>query len=127
MSVLCLVEPDAAGTVASASLRALSLAGGLAAGEGSAAGQLAALVFGAVDQLPLDVLGGAGVTDVYVVPPDHLDGYAPRAWAKVLAGLTDHAAAAAVVAAATDRGSEVMAWLGAITGKPVAANCLSVL
>jgi electron transfer flavoprotein alpha subunit len=32
----------------------------------------------------------------------------------------------AVVAAATDRGSEVLAHLGAITGLPVAANCVSV-
>jgi electron transfer flavoprotein alpha subunit len=154
MSVLCLVEPDAAGTVAGASLRALALARGLAAAELAAAelaaaeadgqvvpsglpapGQLAAVMFGAVDQLPLDALGGAGVTDVYAVAPDHLDGYAPRAWASVLAGLTaqvsanqasaNQAGANVVVAAATERGSEVMAWLGATTGKPVAANCLS--
>jgi electron transfer flavoprotein alpha subunit len=31
-----------------------------------------------------------------------------------------------VLAAATDRGSEVLAHLGAITGEPVAANCVSV-
>jgi electron transfer flavoprotein alpha subunit len=126
MSVLCLAELDAAGTVAGTSLRALALARGLAAAApGAGAGQLAAVVFGAADRLPLDALGAAGVTDVYAVPPDHLDGYAPRAWARVLAGLTDHTGAAAVAAAATDRGSEVMAYLGAITGQPVAANCLS--
>jgi electron transfer flavoprotein alpha subunit len=34
-------------------------------------------------------------------------------------------AVAAVVAAATDRGSEVLAHLGAMTGLPVAANCVS--
>jgi electron transfer flavoprotein alpha subunit len=126
MSVLCLVEtdvPDAgdAAEVASASLRALALARGLAAGTG----QLAAVVFGAPDRLPLGALGAAGVTDVHAVPPDHLDGYAPRAWASALAGLTAEIGPAAVVAAATDRGSEVMAYLGAITGKPVVANCLS--
>jgi electron transfer flavoprotein alpha subunit len=33
--------------------------------------------------------------------------------------------ASAVVAAGTDRGAEVMAHLGAITGLPVAANCVS--
>jgi electron transfer flavoprotein alpha subunit len=140
MSVLCLVELDTTGSVASASLRALALARELAAADPatpatpaapatSAAhagtGQLAAVVFGAADMLPLDVLGGAGVTDVYAVPPDRLDGYAPRAWARVLGELVAGAAATAVVAAATDRGSEVMAYLGAITGKPVAANCLS--
>ncbi len=31
-----------------------------------------------------------------------------------------------MLAAATDRGSEVMAYLGAITGQPVAANCLEI-
>jgi len=141
MSVLCLLEQDAAGAVDAASLRALSLARGLAATEAATpatgagpatpaghagTGQLAAVVFGDPDRLPLTALGGAGVTDVYAVPPSHLDGYAPRAWASVLAGLTAQAGATAVMAAATDRGSEVMAYLGAITGQPVAANCLSV-
>jgi electron transfer flavoprotein alpha subunit len=32
-----------------------------------------------------------------------------------------------VLAAATDRGSEVLAYLGAITGQPVAANCLEIV
>jgi len=128
MSVLCLVESDpsdtaAAAEIASASLRALALARGLAAAE---SGQVTGVLFGAADRLPLDALGAAGVTDVYAVPPDHLDGYAPRAWASVLAGLAAETSATAVVAAATDRGSEVMAHLGAITGNPVAANCLSV-
>ncbi len=142
MTVLCLVELDAGGTVAAASLRGLSLARAHASattgdpadsappptipsGPSGPSGQLAAAVFGAVDQLPLGTLGGAGVSDVCAVPPQYLDGYAPRAWARVLAELTARHNATAVVAAATDRGSEVMAWLGAITGKPVAANCLS--
>jgi len=122
MSVLCLTELDATGSVASTSLRALALARGLAA---AGTGQLAAVVFGPADQLPLDELGRAAVTDVYAVPPDHLAGYAPRAWASVLAGMIAQAGATALVAAATDRGSEVMAYVGAITGQPVAANCLS--
>jgi electron transfer flavoprotein alpha subunit len=123
VSMLCLIELDTGGTVAAASLRALALARGLAAAA-PAVGQLTAVLFGAADRLALDVLGDAGVTDVYAVPPDRLDGYAPRAWARVLAGLADQASATAVLAAATDRGSEVMAYLGAMTGQPVAANCL---
>src|SRR5215469_15368389 len=98
MSVLCLVELDAARTVASASLRALSLARGVAT-DGT--GQLAAVVFGATDRLPLDAMGAAGATDVYVIPPDQLDGYAPRAWARVLGDLAAQQGAAAVVAGAT--------------------------
>jgi electron transfer flavoprotein alpha subunit len=41
-------------------------------------------------------------------------------------GLAGTGAVSAVVAAATDRGSEVLAHLGAMTGLPVAANCVSV-
>jgi electron transfer flavoprotein alpha subunit len=125
MSVLCLVELDASDAIVDASLRALALARGLAAGaEGS--GPLVAVTFGAAGRLPLDVLGAAGVSEVYAVPPDQLEGYAPRAWARVLAGLAGPGGAGMVLAAATDRGSEVLAYLGAITGQPVAANCLEI-
>ena len=125
MSVLCLVELDAADAVVDASLRALALARGLAAGA-DGAGPLLAVTFGAAARLPLGVLGAAGVSEVHAVQPDQLEGYAPRAWARVLAGLATSAGAGAVLAAATDRGSEVMAYLGAITGQPVAANCLEI-
>jgi len=131
MSVLCLVELDSADAVVDASLRALALARGLAAGA-DGAGPLLAVTFGPAARLPLDVLGAAGVSEVYAVEPDQLEGYAPRAWARVLAGLAGAAGAGgpagagAVLAAATDRGSEVLAYLGAITGQPVAANCLEI-
>lgn len=51
-------------------------------------------------------------------------GYAPQAWARALAGLLSDGDA--VLAAATDRGNEVLAHLGAITGLPMAANCVAV-
>src|SRR5262249_61998111 len=54
-----------------------------------------------------------------------LPGYAPGAGAGARAGLADELPATAVLAAATDHGSEVMAHLGAITGLSVAANCAS--
>ena len=59
-----------------------------------------------------------------------LDGYAPQAWARVLAELLGAAAThrifrASVVAAGTERGNEVLAHLGAITGLPMAANCVA--
>ena len=57
-----------------------------------------------------------------VVPPgQHC--YAPQAWARALAGLAEETGATAVLAAGTDRGNEVLAHLGAITGLPMAANC----
>ena len=130
MTVFCLVELDD-GTVADASLRALTLARGRAAG-GSAG--VAAVVFGAppspADLASASDLAGYGVDDVYVV--SGLDGYAPQGWARVLAELLDAAASApdisghAVIAAGTEHGNEVLAHLGAITGLPMAANCVAV-
>src|SRR5215471_18097385 len=131
MTVLCLVELDGTGA-ADASLRALTFARSVA-GSG---GGLAAVVFGQATALnggarqgeaPAgETLAVYGVTDVYVVEPGQVAGYAPLAWARVLAGLIGPAGADAVLAAGTDRGSEVMAHLGALTGLPMAANCVSV-
>jgi electron transfer flavoprotein alpha subunit len=118
VTVLCLVELDGTGA-ADASLRALTFARDVA-GPG---GPLAAAVFG---EAPAgDELAAYGVTDVYVTGPGQLAGYAPLAWARVMAGLASQTGADAVLAAGTDRGSEVMAHLGALTGLPMAANCVS--
>ena len=136
-TVLCLVEPDD-GRVADVSLRALtfarSLAGpaarpdapaaGRAAGGADSAGGVVAVVFGP-GSVPAGDLSAYGVADAYAVDSPQLGGYAPQAWARALAGLAAELSAGAVVAAGTDHGSEVMAHLGAITGLPVAANCVS--
>ncbi len=119
--VLCLVELDEAG-VTDASLRALTFARSLAAGADPA---LAAVLFGPADRVPAGVLGRYGVTEVYVVESAALDGYAPQAWARTLEGLLSVTLAGVVVAAGTDCGSEVLAHLGALTGQPMAANCIS--
>jgi len=125
MTVLCLVELDADGP-ADASLRALTFATGLAgagpAGTGPA--PVAAVLFGPADQIPGVTFAAYGASSAHVVEPEHLDGYAPRAWAQALAGLAAEIGASAVVAAATDRGNEVMAYLGALSGLPMAANCV---
>jgi electron transfer flavoprotein alpha subunit len=127
MTVLCLVEYDAAAAsgdiIADASLRALTLARDLAE---SAGGEVAAVLFAGDDGLPASVpgeLAAYGVPAAWAVRAG--SGYAPAAWARGLAELAVTCAAAAVVAAATDRGSEVLAHLGAITGQPVAANTIS--
>src|SRR5262249_35298052 len=123
MTVLCLVEQDGTG-VSDASLRALTFARALA-GERLAAvlfADAAALASGAPAR---QALAGAGVSDAYVIEPGQLAGYAPLAWARVLAGLTEATGATAVLAAGTDRGSEVMAHLGALAGAPMAANCVA--
>jgi electron transfer flavoprotein alpha subunit len=124
VTVFCLVEPDG-GTVADASLRALTLARGLAAG---AATEVAAVLFGAPDAALVSALAEYGVGDVYVA--SGIDCYAPQAWARILAellgaaSLSADAPVPAVVAAGTEHGNEVMAHLGAITGLPMAANCV---
>jgi electron transfer flavoprotein alpha subunit len=119
MSVLCLVELDEAG-VMDASLRALTFARSLAGG-----GALAAVAFGPADRVPASLLGRYGVTEAYAVEPAVLDGYAPQAWARTLEGLLSVTLATAVVAAGTDCGSEVLAHLAALTGQPMAANCIT--
>jgi len=160
MTAFCLVELDGgtvdgtAAGVADVSLRAITLARGLAAGSADASGPgggVAAVVFvggaptggaepGVGPGLVAD-LAAYGVTDVYAV--SGIDGYAPLAWARVLQwlmsapanpelhesppGESSHPAPEhpghAVVAAGTERGNEVLAHLGAITGLPMAANC----
>jgi electron transfer flavoprotein alpha subunit len=119
MTVLVLVELDGAGP-ADASLRALTLARTL---EDLSVG---AVVFADSAGLSAAALADYGVTDVYVIEPGTLEGYAPQAWARVLAGLAEETGATAVLAAGTDRGNEVLAHLGAITSLPVAANCTLV-
>jgi electron transfer flavoprotein alpha subunit len=116
VTALCLVELDGA-EPADVSLRALTLARSLQRG-------VSAVVF--ADAAPQDTLASHGVTDAYIVEPSALEGYAPLAWARVLAGLAADTGATAVLAAGTDRGHEVLAHLGAITGLPMAANCTQV-
>ena len=115
VSVLVLVELDGR-EPADASLRALTLARSL--------GDVCAVVF--ADAAPQDALAGYGVADVYLVESSSLEGYAPQAWARTLAGLAAETGATAVLAAGTDRGNEVLAHVGAITGLPMAANCTLV-
>jgi electron transfer flavoprotein alpha subunit len=133
VSVLCLVELDSAGP-SDASLRALTFARTLAGtrageysvGEHSAGGAgLCAVLFCAADQVPAGLLGSYGVTEAYAIEPAALGGYAPRAWARSLEGLASVTLASAVVAAGTERGHEVLAHLGGLTGQPMAANCIS--
>ncbi len=129
MTVLCWVERDGAG-IADASLRALVLAGALAAAGGES---VTAALFAAPDgdadsggEVLAELLAGYDVAEVCLMGSGDLTSYAPAAWARSLEQLAAAAGGtSAVVAAATDRGSEVLAHLGAVTGLPVAANCVS--
>ena len=127
MTVLCLteLEPDG-GTVTDASLRALAFSRSLA---GPAGEDVAAAVLDAPDAALAGearaALAAAGVRTAHVADLGEAAGYAPLAWARALAELATTGPASAVVAAGTDHGQEVLAHLGAITGLPVAANCLT--
>lgn len=131
MTVLCLVEQDG-GAVTDASLRALTFARSLAgdallAPSTPPGAGTAAVLFGEAAGVPAQTLASYGVSGAHVVEPGQLAGYAPLAWARVLAALISETGASAVVAAATDRGNEVMAHLGALTGLPMAASCVSAV
>lgn len=117
MTVLVFAELDG-GTIADASLRAITLARDLVP-PGS---PVAIAVFGPAAAAPAAVSAAFGVTDIYDIPAD---AYAPQAWARVLAGLATETGAGAVLAAGTDHGNEVLAHVGAITGLPMAANVVS--
>ncbi len=134
-AVIWLAERDGAG-VSESSLRALSVAasltgtGGVTAVLFPAAGAIGPEAGGPETadpdrELAASSLAAYGVTDVCLVRSDELTGYAPAAWARSLAQLVEAAGVSAVVAAATDRGNEVLAHLGAMTGLPVAANCVA--
>ena len=139
MTAFCLVELDrvAGGpaTIADASLRALTLSRDLAIPHGpsapesapapsTAAATVAAVLFGDVTEVPVTELGAYGLTDIYLVRSEC---YAPLAWARALSTLVADPGrdARAVIAAGTDHGNEVLAHLAAITGLPLAAQCVS--
>ncbi len=136
MTVLCLVEHES-GEVIDASAAALTFARAMApslppadAGPPGGAvpgGAVTAILFGAAAELPAAALAAYGVSDVYAVESGRLVSYAPLAWARVLAELIKASPVDAVVAAGTDRGNEVLAHLGAITGEPMVAGCVSAV
>ncbi len=71
-------------------------------------------------------LAAYGVSAVHLVEDARLQEYAPGAWARSVVGLIEADRPQAVLAAATDRGNEVMAHVAARTGLPMAANCTEV-
>jgi len=80
VSGLVLVELDGQAP-AEASLRALTLARSLGGSS------VRAVVFTDPGELRGAGLAEYGASDVYVIEPAAVDGYAPQAWARVLAGL----------------------------------------
>ncbi|MDX6535333.1 MAG: electron transfer flavoprotein alpha subunit [Gaiellales bacterium] len=116
---LVLIE-HSGGQVDELSQQALALARGFATGE-----PVNALLVGPEAQDAAAALGAQGVATAYVAEHDGLDSYAPLAWARSLAELAERTSASSVIAAGSERGNEVLGHLGAITGLPLAANCIA--
>ncbi len=118
MRAVCFVELDG-DEVTDASLRALTFARRL--GGGVAVRSLALLPPGPA---ALGQLAAFGAAEVLYLEVEGLRGYAPIAAAAALEELATPVEPVAVVAAATDRGNEVLAHLGARTGLELVANCV---
>lgn len=122
MTVLVFVEHD--GEISrSTSLQAVTLGRTLAGSTGS---PLHAALVGDPSEQTLGLLGDHGIAVVHAVRDERVSAYAPAAWAASVAQVADSGGASAVLAAATDRGNEVLAHVGARIGRPMAANCTEV-
>ncbi|WP_460391513.1 electron transfer flavoprotein subunit alpha/FixB family protein [Actinophytocola sediminis] len=121
MSVLLTVVEVEDGAIAAESVAALGFAGELAARLGVA---VAAVSFGTAEVA--DAIGELGVPRLRVVEHDLLGEYAPECWGEALAQLLGHLAPVGVLAAATERGNELMAHAAARAGLPLATNCVAV-
>ncbi|MGB7859342.1 MAG: electron transfer flavoprotein subunit alpha/FixB family protein [Acidimicrobiia bacterium] len=71
-------------------------------------------------------LGDQGVTAHHIIRHPDLDDYSPSAWGVALAQLAETLSPTAIVAMGSEKGNEVMAHVGAATGLPMVANCVSV-
>jgi len=104
------------------SLEALALAGGLAKQLGA---PLDAIVLGS-DAASVGRLGRYGVGLAHVASDARFDDYAPAAWAAAIRDVIAVRAPAAVVAAGSERGNEVLAHVAARLGLPMSANTIEV-
>ena len=114
--VLVFVE-HAGGEPDELSLQALAFARGYAGGEPVAA---VAVGSGAADAAA--ALGEHGVATLHVADID--GGFAPQAWGRAVAELAGRVGPAAVVAAGSDTGNEVLAHAAVMTDSALAANCI---
>ncbi len=120
--ILGLVE-HSRGSPTSLSLELLTLARRLSSRLNTS---LEAVVIGPQASAVTDALSAYGVTGVHLVEHDRLDAYAPEAWAQCLVQLVRELQPEAVLAAASDRGSEVMAHVSARLDLPLATQCTDV-
>ena len=118
MAVLVVVERQSEG-VDELSLQALAFARRYAAGA-----PVHALVVGPSGDEYADGLGEHGVSTLHAAEHEIFSSYAPVAVARAVVQLVERLQPAAVVAAGTERGNEVVAHVGALLDLPVATNCI---
>jgi len=121
--ILVLVE-HGEGRPERTSLEAFVVARRLAAG--GSAGPIEAILIGDGAESAAGWLAPQGVDTAHVVSQPSLEAYAPVAWAAAIVELMAARGATSVIASGTDRGNEVMAYVAAKAGLPMAANCLAV-
>jgi len=119
--IIALIEYDEKNAVKEASLQMLTFAREIAGWTGA---ELVALLIGGEETAAMPgVVGKYGVSKAIRAGHEQLSDYAPVAWAKIVSQVAVDRSPKMVMAAGTDRGNEVMAHLGAMTGLPMAANC----
>jgi electron transfer flavoprotein alpha subunit len=121
-AVVAFVE-HAAGEPERLSLEALALARGLAKQLGA---PLDAVILGSAAEAAAARLGGYGAGLAHVAADARFDDYAPAAWAAAIREVIGVRVPAAVVAAGSERGNEVLAHAAARLGLPMSANTIEV-
>ncbi len=120
--IAALIEHDQ-GVLSEFSLQMLAFARQMAESTGA---EIAALVIGEDAEGVVQDMKQYPVSRVVWVRHPQLQDYAPQAWAKGVVDFLEAHKPKMVLAAATDRGSEVMAHVGAMSDLPLAANCIEV-
>ena len=121
-AVLVFVE-HAGGEPDRLSLEALALARGIARGLDA---PVDAVILGTGAETASSRLGTHGVGLAHVATDARFDDYAPAAWGAAIRDVMDTRAPAAVVAAGSERGNEVLAHVAARADVPMAANVIEV-
>ncbi len=120
--ILGLVE-HSRGTPSTVSLEALTLAHQLGTSINT---PVEAVVIGPDAATAAGTLAAYGATTLHLVQHERLGDYAPEAWSQSLLELVRTLHPQVVLAAGSDRGSEVMAQLAARLDLPLAAQCVEV-
>ena len=120
--VLVLVEHDR-GALNELSLQALTLGRDLAAATGE---PLEAVIAGDAGASLAADAAAHGARTVHVASHEVLADFAPAAWAQAVVDVAGRTRPTVVLAAASDRGAEVMAHVAAKLELPLAANCVEV-